>query len=108
MVSLEKIQELCLRIAKIYDTEKIILFGSYARGAATEDSDIDLLVVADIDLPPAKRYGAVRKLADDIASPFDLIVRSRSEYERWKSVLNDIVYFADKYGKVIYDRSAKK
>ncbi|OHB55228.1 MAG: hypothetical protein A2Y07_11035 [Planctomycetes bacterium GWF2_50_10] len=108
MISLDTINKLCLKIATAYDTEKIILFGSYAQGAATEDSDIDLLVVADIDMPPAKRYGAVRKLADGIPAAFDLIVRTRSEYERLKSVLNDIVYFADKYGKVIYDRSAQR
>ena len=108
MVSLDNINKLCLKIANVYDTEKIILFGSYAKGTATEDSDIDLLVVADIDLPPAKRYGAVRKLADDIPAAFDLIVRTRSEYNRWKSVLNNIVYFADKYGKVIYDRAAQR
>jgi predicted nucleotidyltransferase len=108
MVSLDSINKLCQKISKTFDTEKIILFGSYAKGTATEESDIDLLVVADIDLPHAKRYGAVRKLADDIPAAFDLIVRTRSEYNRWKSVLNNIVYFADKYGKVIYDRAAQR
>jgi len=108
MVSLYDIEKLCRKIAKTYDTEKIVLFGSYAKGTATEDSDIDLLVVADIGLPLAKRYGVVRKLADDIPASFDLIVRTRSEYNHWKSVLNNIVYFADKYGKVIYDRTAER
>lgn len=107
MISFADIKKISEKIANTYDTEKIILFGSYAKGTASDDSDIDLLVVADINLPPAKRYGAVRKLTDDIPAPFDLIVRSRNEYNRWKSVLNNIVYFADKYGKVIYDRAAQ-
>lgn len=108
MVSLNDIEKLSRKIAKVFDTEKVILFGSYATGTATEDSDIDLLVVADIDMPPAKRYGAVRKLADDVPAAFDLIVRTRSEYNHWKAVLNNIVYFADKYGKVIYDRTTQR
>jgi uncharacterized protein len=108
MISLNDIEIFSWKIAKAFDTEKVILFGSYATGNATQDSDVDLLVVADIDLPPAKRYCAVRKLADDIPAVFDLIVRTRSEYNRWKSVLNNIVYFADKYGKVVYDRTAQR
>ncbi|MHB0946370.1 MAG: nucleotidyltransferase domain-containing protein [Sedimentisphaerales bacterium] len=108
MVSSNDINSFCRRIADTYDTEKIILFGSYAKDTATKDSDVDMLVVADIDLPPAKRYSAIRKLADGIDAAFDLVVRTPDEYNHWKSVLNNIVYFADKYGKVVYDRSTKR
>ncbi|MFP4250904.1 MAG: nucleotidyltransferase domain-containing protein, partial [Armatimonadota bacterium] len=41
----EKVQEIIQKIVEGYDPEKIIVFGSYARGDWTEDSDLDLLVV---------------------------------------------------------------
>ena len=82
-----------------------MLFGSYAQGEASEDSDIDLLVVAKTTLLPSQRYAAVRRLLADYPAAFDIVVKTPEEYERWRSVVNHIVYFADKYGKVLYDRS---
>ena len=84
---------------------KVILFGSYARGTASADSDIDLLVVAETSLPPNERYGAVRRIVADCPAAFDIVVETPEEYERWRSVVNHIVYFADKYGRVLYERS---
>ena len=104
MVSLDDIKKLCQKIAGTYDTEKIILFGSYAKGTATKDSDIDLLIVANIDLPPVERYCAVRNVLADFPAGFDLIVKTPAEYEKWRHIVNHIVYFAEKYGKTIYER----
>ena len=104
MVAMDKIQELGQRIGKQFDAERVILFGSYARDAATRDSDVDLLVVANTDLPPRERYGAVRRLVADTPASFDIVVKTPEEYARWRSVVNHIVYFADKYGRIIYER----
>ena len=46
MVDMKAIQDLADRIARQFDPEKIILFGSHATGASGPDSDVDLLVVA--------------------------------------------------------------
>ena len=83
---------------------RAVLFGSYARGAPTDDSDIDLLVVAETSLPPSKRYPAVRRLVADCPAPFDIIVKTPEEYARCRSVVNHVVYFAEKTGRVIYER----
>jgi predicted nucleotidyltransferase len=104
MVSLDDIEKLCQKIARTYDTEKIILFGSYARGTATKDSDVDLLIVANIDMPPVERCCAVRKVLADFPAGFDLIVKTPAEYEKWRRIVNHIVYFAEKYGRTIYGR----
>ena len=93
------------RIKHRFHPEKIILFGSYATGEPTEDSDIDLLIVADTDLPVRERFSVVSKLLGDFPAAFDVILKTPEEYERTKSVVNHIVYFADKYGKVVYERS---
>ena len=41
----ERLQKISERIKKEYHAERVILFGSYAKGEATEDSDVDLLVI---------------------------------------------------------------
>jgi len=105
MVSMRQIEEFGQRIGREFGAERVILFGSYARGMVTADSDIDLLVVAETSLSPLKRYGAVRRLLADVPSSFDIIVKTPEEYVRWRSVVNNIVYFADKYGKVLYERA---
>ena len=46
----ETISEMVRRIVERFHPEKIILFGSYARGTAGPDSDVDLLVVLPIEV----------------------------------------------------------
>lgn len=104
MVAMSDIEEYARYIGRQFDAERIILFGSYAQGTSTKDSDIDLLVVADTDLPPHQRYSAVRQLVADVPVSFDIIVKTPQEYARWRSVINHIVYFADKYGRILYER----
>lgn len=104
MVTMNQIEELGQRIGREFDAERVVLFGSYARGVVTDDSDVDLLVVAETSLPPRKRYGAVRRLVVDYPAAFDIIVKTPDEYARWRSVVNTIVYFAEKSGRVLYER----
>ena len=104
MMTMAQIEELVQRIGREFHPERIVLFGSYACGKATEDSDVDLLVVAETSLPPHERYTAIRRLAADFPASFDIIVKTPDEYARRRSVVNHIVYFADKYGRVLYER----
>ena len=104
MVAIHQIEEFSKRIGQEFGAEKIVLFGSYAQGTATDDSDVDLLVVAKTTLPPRKRYTAVRRLVADYPAAFDIIVKTPEEYSRWRSVVNNVVYFADKYGRVVYEQ----
>ncbi len=104
MVAINTIEECGRQIGRRFGADRVILFGSYAEGSATEDSDIDLLVVAETSLPANKRYAAVRRLVADVPAAFDIVVKTPDEYNRWRSVVNNIVYFADKYGRVIYER----
>jgi predicted nucleotidyltransferase len=104
MVALSEIEQLGQKIAAEFDVKKIILFGSYANGTATKDSDIDLLVVANIDVPPLERYGAVRRVIGDFPAGFDIVVETPQEYHKWHRVVNHIAYFAKKYGRTIYEQ----
>ena len=52
MVSFADIENLAAQIAREFRPEKIILFGSHARGAPSPDSDVDLLVIMPFDGKP--------------------------------------------------------
>ena len=62
MIGADKISEIISKIANGYKPEKIILFGSYATGNPTEDSDLDLFVIKETDLPKPDRTVQVRKI----------------------------------------------
>lgn len=104
MVAMNEIERFGRRIGEEFGAEKVILFGSYAQGTAKQDSDIDLLVVAQTKLPPNERYGAIRRLLGDYPAGFDIVVETPEEFAQWRTVVNHIVYFADRYGKVLYER----
>ncbi len=76
-----EIQKITDIIVKNYQPEKIILFGSYAWGTPTDDSDIDLMVIKETD--------NTRKSAREIDSsifprlfPIDIIVYRPSQFNR--------------------------
>ena len=55
----QEIRRVAEHIGRQADAERVVLFGSYARGEATEHSDVDLLVIAPSDLPRFKRSRAL-------------------------------------------------
>lgn len=104
MINQRTLNEIVERIKVRFHPEKIILFGSHATETATEESDIDLLIVAETDLPSHERFPAISRLLGDYPVALDVILKTPQEYERTRAVVNHIVYFADKYGKVVYER----
>ncbi len=96
------IDQMVKRIAEQFHPEKIILFGSMARGDYTGDSDVDLLVIM-------REVGDRRKLRIEIHSavsgmglPKDIIVLTVDEFERKRSIPGTIAYPADHEGMVLY------
>jgi len=105
MISPDTLNEIIERIKNRFHPEKVILWGSYATGTAGEESDVDLLIVAETDLSAQERFPEVSRLLAAYPVAFDAILKTPAEYERSRSVVNHIVYFADKHGKVVYERS---
>ncbi len=58
----EKISESVQSLLKKYHAEKAILFGSYARGEATEESDIDLIIVGGAEFEPTDVFAIAEEL----------------------------------------------
>ena len=101
----KKITEITNIIAKNYAPDKIILFGSYAIGNFNENSDIDLLIIKDTDIPRYKRGQTVRKFLYGAMVPIDIVVYTNSEIETDKNTKYTFIYEVLKTGKVIYDRN---
>jgi predicted nucleotidyltransferase len=73
------IRNVTRQIVRQFHPQKVILFGSYAYGQPTEDSDVDLLVVMDTDESPLH---AAAKIAAAVEHPFplDIVVRTPVEF----------------------------
>jgi len=96
------VQNIVDRIVRNYDPDKIILFGSYAQDTPNENSDVDLLIVKDSELPRHKRGREVRKLLYGILVPMDIIVFTNKEIEEERNLKFSFVYEVLKTGKVLY------
>lgn len=88
------------QLIKKYKPQKIILFGSYAYGQPSKESDVDLLIVSETDKKFHERAQEVRTyLPKD--QPFDLIVLTPLEYQKAR-VTNPLLLEIESKGKVIY------
>lgn len=101
MVSDAQIKKAARRIAKEYNPEKIILFGSYAWGKPHKDSDVDLFIVKETD--------NIRECAREIDGsifprifPIDLIVYTPEQVEKRKKIGDFFVKDILKKGRVLY------
>ncbi len=80
MASLSEIQVLANNIAREFRPEKIILFGSHARGDARPDSDVDLMVIMPRDGKEHHQHAAEIHLKCHPGFPIDVLVRTREEF----------------------------
>jgi len=101
----KKIDAMARRIARRFHPERIILFGSHARGAATADSDVDLLVVMPVEQGKLAKELEIRRALLSIRVPKDIIVTTPEDFEWRKDVVGTIEYPAVHEGTVVYARS---
>jgi predicted nucleotidyltransferase len=77
----EKIKKLCQKIVKKIKPEKIILFGSFAWGKPTKDSDVDLLIIKRTKKKWLQRHLEVRNVING-ELPVDILVRTPEEVKK--------------------------
>jgi predicted nucleotidyltransferase len=101
----ECLPEAIERITRRFDPLRIILFGSWARGNARPDSDLDLLVV----LPHIenKRRAAVEilRVLNGLPVSKDVVVTTPEEIATRGNVVGHVLRPALREGKVIYERA---
>lgn len=92
------------RILQVGSPERIVLFGSRARGDARPDSDVDLLIIEDSDLPRYRRPPRYLKALVGLFPAKDVVVWTPAEVEAWRSVPNAFITTALREGRILYER----
>ena len=93
------------RIVEGYQPDGIFLFGSYAAGSPSADSDIDLLVVKKTADSPMKRHAAVRRLLRGFVFPMDILVYTPEEMEARKGDPDSFLNHALAAARPLYVKS---
>ncbi|MHC4443780.1 MAG: nucleotidyltransferase domain-containing protein [Planctomycetota bacterium] len=103
MIDPRAIEKVATQIGIAVHAESVVLFGSHARGNAGEDSDVDLLIIAESDQPRHKRSCELYKNIRPYPFPMDLIVYTPGEIEKAKKSPVSFVSRILQEGKVVYD-----
>jgi len=98
------IHEMVDRIVAVADVNRVVLFGSHARGDADAQSDVDLLVIQDTDAPRPKRSIPLYATVRDFPYSKDIIVYTPEEVEEYRNLPHSFVMTALREGEVLYEK----
>ena len=105
MITEKLVSAMVQRIVENYVPEKVIVFGSWARGEANGHSDVDLLVIIPYKGDKRDIQASMRLLLRDFRTPVDIIIASPEEIAERQHV-NGLIYRpAIGEGMVLYERS---
>ena len=99
-----QIERMVRRIVRRFDPERIILFGSHARGQAGPDSDVDLLVVMEVQGSKREKQLEVRMELGPRTVPVDVVVTRPADFAWRKDVVGTVEWPASHEGRVLYER----
>jgi predicted nucleotidyltransferase len=98
----ELLDEVVRRLRQVGSPQKIVLFGSRARGDARPDSDLDLLILEDSELPGYARSPRYYLALTGLFPAKDIVVFTPEEVQEWSDVPNAFVTTALREGRVLY------
>lgn len=90
------------RLLRELQPERIVLFGSRARGSATRHSDIDLFVLMETTASPIDRIGHILTILADSPAPLEVVAFTPREFERIRH--RPFIRTVISEGKVLYER----
>jgi predicted nucleotidyltransferase len=103
-LSVDLLEHIVQRIVTGVQPEKIILFGSYAYGNPTPDSDLDLLVSMESQARPAERVLAVSRRLRPRPFPMDILVRAPQEIREALEKKDSFIHEIMTQGKILYEQ----
>ena len=89
-------------LAETAKPSRIMVFGSYARGDAREDSDLDLLVIEPRVEDRAREMVRLRRALRPLRIPVEILVYSADEVARWGDQPGSALYWALREGTVVH------
>ena len=92
------------RIVEAFDPERIVLFGSVARGEVTKYSDVDLLVVMPDGTDQYEAVVKIRRCLRDMLTAKDIVVTTPDEIARRGHIKGTVIREALHEGKVVHGR----
>ena len=100
--SRRRIRQICARIAREFKPEKIILFGSYASGQPTPESDLDLLVVMQFAGDPLEQAVVILNRLN-VLLPIDLLVKTPEQIQQRLQMGDRFIRDIIEQGQVMYE-----
>ncbi len=104
LVTRGQIKAVVRKIVDEFNPDKVILFGSYAYGKPSIDSDVDLLVVMESDEHPVRRATKIVSKLLDFPFPMDVLARTPQEIARRLNVEDYFFREIIQQGQVLYER----
>jgi uncharacterized protein len=105
MLTSSEINSLVQRIVVRMQPQKVMIFGSYAKGTATIQSDLDILVIKETELPMANRANEVKPILFQALIPVDVHIYTPEEVEVFGkepySFINSILVS----GRIVFEKS---
>jgi len=103
VVDIEEIHNKVSTAAVKLNAKEAWLFGSYARGEASEDSDVDILFVVENNSSHLSLIGSARKAMRDWHVPKDILVYRKDEFQDWQKVVGSLCYRVKEEGVQLYE-----
>jgi len=104
MLTEKEIKKLVEKIVSRIRPDKVMVFGSYAKGLATYKSDLDLFIIKDTHLPMSHRDEEIRPFLSNLITGVDVHVYTPEEVEEYGSEEYSFVHSVLKTGKIIYEQ----
>jgi predicted nucleotidyltransferase len=99
------LQQVTRQIVERFNPERIVLFGSRARGEAKSDSDLDLFVEMETARRPPKRAVEIASIFGLRPWPLDVVVYTPAEVERLRNVRGTLLSIIEAEGRLLYQHS---
>jgi predicted nucleotidyltransferase len=102
VLSEEKLQEIIRRIVRVAQPEKIVLFGSAARGEMGPNSDVDLLVIKRGEYHQGHLTGEIYMNLHGVGQAVDVILVTPEQVERYRDTHCLVIAPAMRQGREVY------